>query len=117
MELQQKAGPRWGWFLQRASALLLVIGLFAHFWVLHYALEKPVNFDKVAARLQSPEWVIFDVLLLGIALYHGLNGIWNIIMDYAPKAGTKRGVSFVLWLFGIVAFTFGAYALIPFKTL
>ena len=102
------------WALQRLSALLLVAGLVVHFLVLHFTIERPVTFVKVQARLASPAWIAFDLALLALVLYHGLNGVYGVVLDYAPGATAKRGWYWVLWVLGIVAFALGVVVLAPF---
>ena len=65
-----------GWFLQRISAVFLAIGLFAHLWACVFPIDKPLTIAKIAQRLGSPAWVIFDCVLLLICIYHGLNGLF-----------------------------------------
>ena len=101
------------WLLQRVSAVVLAVGLIAHFLVLHFLIERPVTLDKVADRLKAPCWVAFDLVLLALVLYHGLNGVNNILADYAPKAGTRAWTGRVLWVLGIAAFAFGVVLLAP----
>ena len=103
-----------GWFLQRVSALFIVIGMFVHFWVLHYFLDKPLSFDKVVARLTSPWWVIFDSLLLITVVYHALNGIWNILTDYNPSPSLRKFYGWGLFIVGLLTVIWGLYTLIPF---
>jgi len=104
----------WPWVLQRLTGLILVVGLAVHFWVLHFAIERPVTFDKVLERLRYPGWVLFDLLLLVAAIYHGLNGLWAIILDYAPNDLSKRVVGLVLWIVGIVTLLIGVHVLAGF---
>ena len=105
----------WSWFLQRITAAILVIGLFVHFWVLHFALERPLNFDKVQARLVSPCWIIFDMILLLCAVYHGLNGLWGIYVDFNPGEKARKIIGWIFAIIGILSFFFGAYILFPFQ--
>jgi succinate dehydrogenase hydrophobic membrane anchor protein len=101
------------WLLQRVSAVVLAAGLIAHFLVLHFLIDRPVTLDKVADRLKAPCWVAFDLLLLALVLYHGLNGISNILADYAPGPSARAWTRRVLWVLGIAAFAFGVVALVP----
>ena len=103
-----------GWFMQRISALFLVIGMLVHFWVLHYFIEKPITFEKVVARLTSPGWILFDSLLLLAVIYHGLNGIWNILVDYNPSGVLRKTYGWILFLIGLATFIWGMATLIPF---
>ena len=106
----------WSWIFQRITAVFLVIGLFVHFWVLHYidSASKPVTFELVTKRLSSPGWIIFDSLLLIAALYHGLNGIWSIILDWNPRKSFKCSLGWILSVIGVLALIIGIYTIIPF---
>jgi succinate dehydrogenase hydrophobic membrane anchor protein len=101
------------WLLQRITAVILAAGLFTHFLVLHFTLDKPLTIEKVRARLSSPCWIIFDVILLACCLYHALNGAYGIIADYSPSGGTRKFFLWSLWFAGILAFVFGVLILAP----
>jgi len=103
-----------GWFMQRISALFLVIGMVVHFWVLHYFIEKPLTFEKVVERLSSPGWILFDSLLLIAVVYHGLNGVWNVLTDYNPSPKLKKFYGWGLFLIGVATVIWGFITLIPF---
>ena len=107
----------WPWFLQRVSATFLVIGLLAHFWVLHFSIEKPLDFKDVWVRFRTPGWMLFDVLLLVACLYHGLNGMFAIVQDYVPKREIRTAVGWILVILGILGFIWGVYVLAPFARL
>jgi len=102
------------WLLQRVTALILGVGLLVHFFVLHFAIERPVTFAKVQDRLSQPCWVAFDIVLLACALYHAFNGLRGVVMDYAPSASARRTWTWALWIAGLAAFVFGVLALVPF---
>ncbi|MFC1562432.1 hypothetical protein ACFL4Z_00100 [candidate division KSB1 bacterium] len=76
--------------------------------------DKPVTFALVQERLQSPWWILFDSLLLITALYHALNGIWSIVLDWNPGKTVRRFLGWSLSIVGIIALILGLYILIPF---
>jgi len=104
----------WSWFLQRITAIFLALGLVVHFVVLHFFVQRPLTFEKVRARLSSPGWVIFDILLLAVAIYHALNGIWAIILDYDIQARTRKWLGWGLAGLGLATFMVGVYIILPF---
>lgn len=114
---QLAARPRgvWAWIFQRITAVLLVVLLGTHIAILHYVPENMnINFIGVAARLKSVLYLSVDSGLLAVGLYHGLNGVRNVLFDYIVKEGPRRALNAVMWIVGI-AFTFwGAYALTAF---
>lgn len=107
----------WTWFIQRITAALLIIFILAHFWVTHFAVPgEEITFRGVTARLQSPFFLVLDSLLLATAIYHGLNGVRNVIYDFNMNPAIKKTVAWVLLVIGIVTFVYGLNALVPFIT-
>jgi succinate dehydrogenase cytochrome b556 subunit len=107
----------WTWLLQRVTGLLLVFYLFAHLWILHYAnLPNKVAFDEILARLQSPLFLVFDLMLLALVIFHALNGVRVIIIDFGISSRAQKILFWGLMLLGLAMFLFGVYALWPFIT-
>jgi Succinate dehydrogenase, hydrophobic anchor subunit len=44
---------------------------------------QAIDFAFVAGKLADPFWIVYDMLLLWLALIHGANGMRTIINDYA----------------------------------
>jgi succinate dehydrogenase / fumarate reductase membrane anchor subunit len=93
---------KWGWIYMRFSGIVLVVLIFGHLFVNLFAGEgvNAIDFAFVAGKLADPFWVVWDTLLLWLALIHGANGIRTIINDYA----TNRLVRYIL-LGGVAAST------------
>jgi succinate dehydrogenase / fumarate reductase membrane anchor subunit len=90
---------KWGWIYMRASGFLLVFLIFGH---LFYNLIFPgkvsiLDWGFVAGKLSNPFWLVWDLLLLWLALIHGSNGMRTLINDYAH--GRFRSV--LLWALGV----------------
>jgi len=93
----------------------IVVGhLFNIVEVEHGDLPGLVVFSDVAERLERPAYWAIDVLLLAFALYHGLNGVRNVLLDYGLRGVGERVVTGALSLVGVVAFVFGVFALAAF---
>jgi succinate dehydrogenase cytochrome b556 subunit len=121
LKLEEWAPPvrtgLWNWFMQRISAAVLVVFLLAHFWVLHYAVVgEQITFERVFERLQSPWFIALDSALLAVAIYHGLNGVRMVILDFGLGPVSQRIVAWVLFVVGVVTFVYGLNALLPFVT-
>lgn len=76
---------KWGWIYMRASGVVLVVLIFGHLFVNLFAGQgvKAIDFAFVAGKLADPFWVVWDTLLLWLALIHGANGMRTIVNDYA----------------------------------
>ena len=95
------------WYMQRITGALLVILLAAHFWVEHFMTAElqrgNLTYATVHARLSNPVWQAIDISFLLVALYHGLNGLRNIVLDYSRfNARAVRLITAALAVFGIV---------------
>lgn len=102
----------WAWILQRLTAVLLIFFLGAHIFVLHYVPENlTINFLGVAARFKSALYVFIDSGLLAVSLYHGFNGVRNVLFDFVGDDGKRNLINIVLLVAGIAFFLWGAYAL------
>ena len=71
----------WAWFLQRLTGVALVGYLFLHIGVISTARAGADTFDGVLTFLQTPPFVVLDLLLVAAVLYHGLNGVRVVIID------------------------------------
>ena len=83
---------KWGWIYMRASGVVLLVLIFGHLFVNLFAGEgvKAIDFAFVAGKLADPFWIVWDTLLLWLALIHGANGIRTIINDYAKNPTVRR---------------------------
>jgi succinate dehydrogenase/fumarate reductase cytochrome b subunit len=113
----------WPWFLQRVTGAGLIVLLLIHVVVNHYLniseaekgiLPGLVVFSNVADRFETAGYWVIDIFLLSFVLYHGLNGIRNIALDYGARGAVERAVTAVLLAIGVAAFIFGIFALAAF---
>ena len=100
-------GPAIHWRLQRITGALLVVLLIAHFWVEHFmtdALRRgQLSYEAIAPRIANPLWQTIDIAFLIVALYHGLSGLRNIVLDYSRVgAAAARAITVVLIAIGFL---------------
>ena len=76
---------KWGWIYMRASGVVLIVLIFGHLFVNLFAGEgvKAIDFAFVAGKLADPFWIVWDTLLLWLALIHGANGMRTLVNDYS----------------------------------
>jgi len=103
------------WVLQRITSVLLVILLGTHLAIMHFVNPlRVLDFVGTSFRLQALWYLIVDSALLAVGLFHGLNGVRNVIMDYWPRLAAAAG--WVLGFIGLVAAGYGSTALYVFLT-
>jgi succinate dehydrogenase / fumarate reductase membrane anchor subunit len=109
------SGRAINWYLQRITGAALLVLLIMHFWVEHFAAEvrtpAGLTFEVIQRRFfQNPWFVAVDITFLFIALYHGLNGIRNICLDYTWGTRFRTPITIAIVLVGIVVAYWGVTA-------
>jgi succinate dehydrogenase hydrophobic anchor subunit len=96
------------WLILHITGVLLVVFLLTHIWMVHYATggETGFSFEFVQARLQQPFFVVLDLGLLVLALYHGLLGVRRFVEDLEILG--RRGMTILTGLL-VVAGLAGLY--------
>ena len=107
---------KWGWIYMRVSGVILVVLIFGHLFVNLVAGEgvNAIDFAFVAGKLADPFWVVWDTLLLWLALIHGSNGIRTIINDYANNPVVRRILLGAVLVSTIVLLTLGTLVIYTF---
>jgi succinate dehydrogenase / fumarate reductase membrane anchor subunit len=78
------------WFVQRLTAAFLVIVLAFHFFLLHFVHHADeVTFLMSQARMTNLTYYSLMILFLGTATFHGVNGVYNALVNQG-LTGTKR---------------------------
>ena len=79
----------WSWVAHRITGVLVFFFLFAH--VLDTALVRvsPNDYDKVVDTYKHPIVTLMEVGLVGAVLFHALNGIRVMLVDFWEK-GVER---------------------------
>jgi succinate dehydrogenase / fumarate reductase membrane anchor subunit len=83
---------KWGWIYMRVSGVLLVVLIFGHLFINLVAGEgvSAIDFAFVAGKWADPFFVVWDTLLLWLALIHGANGMRTLVNDYAYNTLVRR---------------------------
>jgi succinate dehydrogenase / fumarate reductase, cytochrome b subunit len=90
----------WSWVLHRITGATIFFFLFVH--VLDTALVRvgPQSYNEVIATYKTPIVGLMELGLVAAVLYHALNGIRVILIDFWAQ-GT-RYQRLMLWTIGIV---------------
>jgi len=106
----------WTWHIGAGAVVLVFLGL--HMAIMHLDATlgifnphpgEPIEWANVAARTRSAFFAVTYVVLLGAALYHGLYGLRNVLLELNPGAGLRRALDAGLSLVGLALFVFGAW--------
>jgi len=101
----------WSWM--RYSAFLLIPLAWGHI-ILQDVVVGVHNMDLGYAteRMANLGWKIYDILLLGFAFAHGMNGVRQVARDYITNAKSYRTVSYIILVVWFIVTLVGAIALL-----
>ena len=109
------------WTLHIAAGVVILVLLGLHMLIMHMqtllgwlglGTEQVTSFEAVAHRGKQAFFMITYIVLLGAALYHGLYGLRNILLELIPGRGAQKGFGVLLTLVGLCFFALGTYAAI-----
>lgn len=104
------------WSLHLLCGALIFFLIAIHFGVMHLdeilGFSEVLKYENVIARGKEGFYLVVYTLLLGASLYHGLYGLRNIILELGFGRNFDRAISFLILIFGLVAFLYGEYAII-----
>ena len=110
--LDRSRGGMWPWLGQRVSAVLVIVTIMIHLVLTHYVAIGQLSYANIGARLAGGVVVVNDIVLLVAVVFHGLNGLRMVVLDWGlAGSGGRRVFDIALWLVGIVAVVFGIWAL------
>jgi len=92
-----------GWFLQRITAAFLVVVLAFHFFNLHFLTHAyEIEFAGTQARMQNVGYFATMWLFLVTATFHGVNGVYNALVNQGLSGTAKTAVKATLALAGLL---------------
>jgi succinate dehydrogenase hydrophobic membrane anchor protein len=109
--LARDTGGMWPWLGQRVTAVLVIVTIAVHLILTHLFAIGQLSFDNIGERLANTAVLVNDVVLLVAVLFHGLNGVRMVVLDYAHLGKGRRAFDALLWVIGIAATVYGIWAL------
>ncbi|MCL5735461.1 MAG: succinate dehydrogenase, cytochrome b556 subunit [Actinobacteria bacterium] len=105
-----KATGMWAWLLFRISGLILVFYLLAHIAII--STGQFDKFDSIMKSFDTPVLVLLDLALVVAVLYHALNGVRIILMDFG--VGIKQHKAIFWAAMAVVVICFAVFAWVAF---
>lgn len=100
--------------LSGVALLVLAVGHMAIQHVLNSSTDLTIQF--VAAQWNSWGWKAYDIMLLWMAIPHGINGLRNVLSDYIHGEATTRIVNVLLAVFVIVTVIWATVGMVLFDS-
>ncbi|WP_459191382.1 succinate dehydrogenase hydrophobic membrane anchor subunit [Halosimplex sp. J119] len=87
------------WLLQRLTAVFLIGVLAFHFFLLHFVNHAAeITFAGTQARMSQVGYFATMWLFLVTATFHGVNGVYNALINQGLTGTRKKAVGAVLAL-------------------
>ena len=105
-------GGMWPWLGQRVTAVLVIVTILVHIVLTHYVSIGHLSFANIGSRLGNVAVLVNDIVLLFAVVFHGLNGLRMVLLDYTFRsAGSRQAFGALLWLVGVAAVVYGVWAI------
>lgn len=121
------------WFLQRVTGVGLVVLLGFHFAVEHFivgaehvdaentveritygVIEGDHVLGQITINLPAFLYQAIAVLLLGFSVYHGMYGVYNILMEQDTLRSYRKPIKYFFIVFSVVLFVQGILIFLAF---
>ena len=91
--LDRSTGGMWPWLGQRVTAVVILVTIMIHLVLTHFMAIGELSYDNIGERLAMTAVLVNDVLLLVAVVYHALNGVRMVVLDYGFKGtGSRRRI-------------------------
>ncbi len=109
-----KATGMWAWVLFRISGLVLVFYLFVHIGVISTGRfgSEGSTLNSIMEFFEHPLAILLDLLLVWAVLYHALNGVRIVLMDFGLGIQRHKAVFWVVMAIAVICVAFFAWVAI-----
>jgi succinate dehydrogenase / fumarate reductase cytochrome b subunit len=77
---------QWSWIMHRVTGVIIILFLFAHVVDTAVIGWGPAAYNRVVAVYRNPVVGVLEWALVGAVIYHALNGVRIMIIDFWPRA-------------------------------
>lgn len=94
----------WAWILHRITGLALIGYLFIHIYSLSPLTQGREAFNTAVSKYTTPFFMVLEWFLFAFVLFHSLNGVRIVLVDWADGARYHRQLYWISWIAGILMF-------------
>jgi succinate dehydrogenase / fumarate reductase membrane anchor subunit len=106
----------YAWIFMRVSGIVLLFLALGHLLIMHIIHNVDnIDFQFVAQRYATPFWRTYDLMMLWLAMIHGVNGVRTVLVDYVSPRGWRTASLASLFVLGFVLLTLGSIAILTFQ--
>ncbi|TRZ64336.1 succinate dehydrogenase, cytochrome b556 subunit [bacterium] len=94
----------WAWIFHRLSGIALIAYLFLHVYSLSTLTHGKEAFETKMQAFLSPPFLIMEWVLFIFVLFHSLNGVRIVLVDWADGARYHKQLYVFSWIVGLILF-------------
>ena len=103
----------WSWLLHRVTGVGIFLFLLVHILDTSFLLLGPELYNRVMQLYRHPLFLVGEVVLLAMVLYHALNGVRIIIVYFWPESTVlQRGIFYAVMALFTAIFVPSAYVML-----
>ncbi len=100
----RKDSGSWAWIYHRLSGIALIGYLFLHIYSLSTLTGGKEVFEAKMQAFLSPPMLALEWILFVFVLFHSLNGVRIVLVDWADGAKYHKALYRASWIIGIILF-------------
>ena len=105
----------YAWIFMRVSGVALLFMALIHLVIMHLINNiDVVSYEFVAKRYATPFWRTYDLVMLWLALIHGINGSRTVLLDYVHGGGLRVVSLATLYVIGFIMLALGSLVILTF---
>jgi len=106
----------YAWLFMRVSGVVLLLMALGHLAIMHLINNiESIDYQFVAHRFSTPFWRTYDLVMLWLALIHGLNGVRTLVEDYVGPRGWRVVSLASLYVMGFIFLALGSLVILTFQ--
>jgi succinate dehydrogenase / fumarate reductase cytochrome b subunit len=114
LEYRKDTGS-WAWILHRISGIALMGYLFLHIYSVSPLSQGKAAFDHKMQTFGSPFFMFLEWLLFAFVLFHSLNGVRIVLVDWAEGARYHKQLYRYSFVIGIILFFAMGYIMFSYE--
>lgn len=106
----------YAWIFMRVSGVVLLFMALIHLVIMHLINNiDVVSYQFVVGRYATPFWRTYDLVMLWLALIHGVNGTRTVLVDYIRPRGWLVASLATLYVVGFAMLALGSLVILTFQ--
>ena len=92
MMVYRRHSGSWAWIFHRISGIALTVYLFVHIYALSTLSKGRTAFTEEMDMFREPIFMVLEFLLFLPVIYHSLNGLRIVLIDFGKGARTDKSL-------------------------